>query len=190
MVPANQKVRWLASFDGAPEDAASNITLTLALVPAGVVGNQLLTVRDGGSGIVYYGYDPDTHQFINAVPAGITPAWVINQAGDSSITISFAGQVVMDVASETVSILSLIARGGTQTVQTPRAVFYINNVPIATVTADAVMVADVTEASPEVLSSLDGDFGYRFEFWSGGVLTATLDGTGLTAADVVEAVSP
>lgn len=192
VVPARTDVRWQAVFDGAPEEAASQVALTLTLGPMGSVTNPALTVRDGGSGLVYYTYDPATHTFTDVVPAGITPLWALAQVGDALLTLSIQGAVALRVAAGVVTTKEFYALGGTQTVEAPRAVFYVGNVPVASLTQDIFRVADGFEVDAPVLtlSPLDGEFYHRFEFWSGGVLTAALNGAGLEALSLVESTTP
>ena len=70
----------------------------------------------------------------------------------------------------------------------PRAVFYCGDTPLATVSASGCRFANVTEEAPDEVSSLDMTSQTRFEFYSGGELTAVLDATGLTTAQVIEGI--
>lgn len=187
-IPAATDVRWQAVYDGSPETAASQISLTMTVLPTGSVQPPSLTVRDGGSGQTCYQYDPSTHQFSAVIPAEFTPGWVLAQDGANDLSVSIGGVVVFQVQNGAVYVNSGYALGGVASADNPRAVFYCGDTPLATVSASGCRFANVTEEAPDEVSSLDMTSQTRFEFYSGGELTAVLDATGLTTAQVIEGI--
>lgn len=189
-VPANQKVRFLASFDGLPEQAASGISLTLTVAPAGTVGTPALVVKDGWSGIVCYTYDPLSSVFTKVAPSGFAPAWAIVQSGLSSFSLQFNDVEVFAVKDGEALADFFVALGGTASTVFPQAQFWVGNDLVATVNEDGGFIAaNVSEGTPAALSELDLAYWNQFEFWSGS-LTAVLNANGLTAASIDESNTP
>lgn len=190
MVAANQVVRWLAAFDGAPEDAATQVSLSLVFVPVGSLPSSGLTVRDGASGMVFYSYDPAPHRFNPVIPAGVTPGWSLSQSGDVSLSLAIGGIEALSVAGGVVMAEAFFALGGTADPSAVRAEFFAGARRIGVVAADGFRAANVSEDAPAPASALSAQYGKQFQFWSGGTLTALLDDTGLTATALEESAEP
>lgn len=190
-VPADQNVRWKASFSGTPAQAPMAVALTMSVAPAGAVVNPVLTVRDGATGIVYYSYNAQTGVFAKVVPLGVTPAWALIQDGETELLIQYNGSEIFSVENGAVNAETFSASNPVSPKGTAAAIFYVGNTPVGTLTkTGGFYAANITEDSPAQLSELSAAYYSQFEFWSNGQLTAALGATGLTAASIVESNTP
>lgn len=193
LVPANTFVRWKASHDGGVENASRNVALTLFGVPQSVseaaASRSTLTVQwiNGPERLTLFNYDAATHAFTETI-TGISDGRAAILQDATRLTIAIRASLVLAMAGGICFVPEFVALGGVATVHSPRLVFCVNNVPIATLTASELRVTDLVEDDPDVLTPSDEGFYDRFEFYSDGVLTAALTEAGLTAKALQEPV--
>jgi hypothetical protein len=187
VVPANASVRWKAVFSGAPENAASNATITLQIIPdtgAIIQPTLVVTWANGSERLPVFSYDAPSHTF-SPLPTASGRVTITNQ--DSTLSITIQNTPVLFVSAAKFYVNELQAMGGTATPESPRLEFQVGGQRIATLTKSGVLlVAQLTDGPPPALSPTDAEFYRRFEFYSHGVLTAVLSATGLTALNLEE----
>lgn len=189
-VISNEEVRWRASYDGLPEQAASAVCLLMTVAPLGAVALPDLTVRDGGSGLIYYCYNPTTGLFISTVAASVSPAWTLTQEGQTSLAISFSGTEVFSVRNGVVAVETFYAMGGVATGVVPRAEFWVGDTKVATLTGTGELwVVSLCEGAPSLGSALALAYYSQFAFYSNNTLTAILNASGLTALALDESLT-
>jgi hypothetical protein len=191
LVPANTVVRWKAAFSEAPEAAAVDVALTMQVVPQSI--SQVtavppkLTVQwsNGIERLTLFNYNPTTHTFSEATP-GISAgrATVTQSAPQTSVFIG--ATEVLRVAGSKLFSPSFFALGSTVSKYSPTLTFQVDTLPVARLDLGGFRVVDLTEGTPAALSPTDAGFNSRFEFWSGGVLTAALNANGVVALEVDE----
>lgn len=196
LVPANTPVRWLATFANAPEDTATQLAIMLQAVPQStsqVAAIQpKLTVQwvNGRERLTLFNYDANTRTFTETSPGISTGRATLTQSGNTQLTISIGMSLpqteVLNVSGMQFFAPAFIAIGGVASGQTPRLLFNVDNVTVATLATDGLRVVELSEDDPPVLAPSDAGFYSRFEFYSSGVLTAVLNGQGLTALDLEE----
>lgn len=195
LVPANTAVRWKASFAGAPEDAAVELSITLQPVEQSI--SQVAAVRpqltvqwaNGKERLTLFNYNPDTHSFTETSTGISAGRAVIVQAGDASLSIYIGTPPmgkVFQALSSAIWANSFIAIGGTASGQSPRLSFMVGNATIATLAADALRIPNLIEDMSPALTPTDAGYYCRFEFYSGGILTGVLNASGLTALGLEE----
>lgn len=185
-VPAGQMVRWLASYSGTPDEAATEVALTMTVAAAGTMPPlPALTVRDGATGIIFYTYNPQTAVFTDVIPAGVGVNWALIQNGQTSLVIQSNGQTPFSVENGALSAGAFSDASPIAPLGNALAVFYVGNTVVGTVGVDGTFyAASLTEGAPSAGSALTAAYWAQFQFWSGGALTATLSAAGLTAADL------
>lgn len=192
LIPANTIVRWKANFTGVPEEAAVELSITMSVVPQSV--SQVtavppkLTVQwaNGLERLTLFNYNPTTHSFVETSPGISAGRAGIVKSGNVSLGIFIGATELLIVASQVLLAPTFVARGGVASFLSPRLSFCVDNVPIATLAADAFRIAELIENVPPVLTAADPEFFSRFEFYSAGVLTAVLSASGLTALNLQE----
>lgn len=179
-VPAGSLVRWRVQFDGAVEEAAAGVAITLS-AEATTVARQLEVweVLAVGRQRRLYGYDAVAHQFLMGDDAG---QFTIVQNGDTGLSVNYTpgswggtAGLKMEVAAGEVRAVRFMAGGGTITAVMPRLEFKADGRVIGRLTHEGELrVAELREEAPTATEA-------GFEFWSGGALTGTLTESGLTA---------
>ncbi len=186
LVPPNQGVRWLVTAGPADVESmatACSITMSMAPQSAAIVSvppTSLQVAYNAGAGrTIFFNYQPATHFYAPTPDAAGYAAFLVGPV-DQSLAILIGASEALAVAGGVMTVSQLIALGGVATTEAPRLEFLINGNRIATLAASATFrVANVTEGPVT-----PGDV--AFEFYSGGILTATLDATGLTALQITE----
>jgi len=192
LVPANTVVRWKASFSGMPEEAAVELAITMNVVPQSVsqvaFAAPKLTVQwaNGRERLTLFNYNVLTHGFTEATPGISAGRAGVVKNGTTSLGVFIGATELLIVAGGILFAPTFAARGGVVSLLSPRLSFCVDNVPIATLAADALRVVELTEGTPAVLTSDDLDFFSRFEFYSAGGLTAVLNANGLTSVNLQE----
>jgi len=192
LVPANTWVRWRGDFTGPPEAAANNVAITLHAVPQSIAGVATLPPpltlqwHNGLERFVLFNYAPATHTFTEDQPGIASGRAILTQTGDASFSLALQALEKMRVASENFYLEELIEGTASRSALFPRLVFCAGPFPCATITPLGFFTRTFTEADPEILLPADLDFHNRFEFYSGGQLTAVLDVNGLTATELIE----
>lgn len=191
-IPANTLVRWKAAFTGTPEQAATQVAITMRLTPQSVsqvtAVPPVLTLQwvNAAERLTLFNYNATTHTFVETSPGISAGRASITQSGDTQISISIGATEVLRAAAGQLLAPSIVAQGGVTSTQSPRLSFCVDNVAVATVAADALRVVELTEGTPAALTWSDAGFNSRFAFYSGGMLTAVINATGLTALEVGE----
>ena len=191
-VPAGVVVRVLACYEGAPEAAATRAAVTLWGVPetlaAGATPASVLAVRwvDGRERLPLFRYEPMTRAFVAVTAGGVGRADVLQSADGCSFSIR--GSEVLRVQAGQVYAHEFLGLGPAAFQQSPRLQFLINETAVAVLDAGGLRVVDLNQGDPVELPPEDAGFYERFEFHADGRLVATLDATGLTAANLTEAL--
>jgi hypothetical protein len=170
-VEANQSVRWLASFDGTPAQAATEVAITVGVGQAftwPVVRGQVVWT-DGSATVPLYvcsngAYVPLTAQRFTRA----------SMTSDGSM-VWLDGTLVLSVAGG--ELLSRGWREGALGATGSRLEFWLGRQRVAVLNAQAMHVRQLREGPPS---------GGGYTFASGGILAAVLDTTGLTATGLVE----
>lgn len=186
-VPANTWMRWRAAFTDAPEQAAASASIAMQVVPssgnAGYQPKLQVAWVNQSERLTLFNYDPVTHRFTETTP-GISAdrASIVNAGPDQSVMISIQGVAALRVANSTMYAQEFVAVGCGAV--GPRLEFLVGAQRVASLTQDGTLrVPDIREvlAGGEMPDDVN-----RFEFYSAGALTATLDATGLTALNIGE----
>jgi hypothetical protein len=181
-LPANTLLRWKASFDDAPENAASNVAISVGVQAQGILANPRPAL-----GLVWvnrqerstlFAYDPVAHSFFETA-AGISSGRASVTASGSNLIFAFNGAAALVITAGGIETPCL-REGSLVTAESPRLEFMADGLRVATLTATGLLVRGVNEALPSVLSQDDPAFWSRFELWAAGALRATISPDGLT----------
>lgn len=187
-VAANAWVRWKASFDGLPEEGAMQVSITMEALSEAVVRRPWLEARwvNGQEREIAFYYTAETHGWTATGYAAGRAS--IAQSGDTSIEFQILGAPVLRVAAGVLVANSFRALGaGVRVSESPRLEFLVGGNRVAAVTGAGVLcVSNVVEAAPIGLTQDYDGFWKRFELWSGGQLTATLEAGSLRALGLEE----
>lgn len=188
-VAAGVEVRWLSEFAGAAEDAVFGVCLVME-VGEPVVERPALTLEwvDGVERRVLFRYDSETHVFTEVLPGSSENLVFLQQVGDSAIVVYVCDVAALWVVDGVFRVLELDTVSPAAGLS-PRLCFCVGGEVVAALTQWDFRVSEAAEGTVGGLTAADNGYWSRFEFWSGGVLTATLDRSGLVALEIGEGAS-
>jgi len=169
-VGAGATIRWRASFSGTSDQAATAVSVTVAVgapvVTPPVTGQVVWT--DGAARVPLYSFTAAGGY------VALGPVWRGAMAPDGS-SIWLEGALVLSAADGGLQAAAW-AEGGLAA-NGSRLEFWLGSQRVGVLTANGMQVRELAEGTP---------MGEGFTFSSGGVLTAALGTAGLTAAALIE----